>query len=102
MVEMLLSNKTFWPPVIGAYGASCIRDAIKRMAETETICVISKSGEKHAFGEIPRGLYLDLLGFFPPIIEHFGMLASRTKIQPNLDVLESAKRFREIICHADP
>lgn len=107
-MEMLLSsNKDFcWPPVIGAYGAVCIRDAIQRMLETEKICAVSKRGEKPTFGEIPQGLYRDLLRLFPPIIMHFERIAypkSRTKIPPpNVDVLEPATRFGKIISRVNP
>ncbi|MBI5004707.1 MAG: hypothetical protein HZC04_00765 [Candidatus Lloydbacteria bacterium] len=107
-MEMILSlNKDFcWPPIIGAYGAVCIRDAIQHMLETEKICAVSKSGEKPAFGEIPRGLYRDLLKFFPPIIMHFERIAHpefRTKIPPpSVGVLESAIRFGKIIGRVNP
>lgn len=91
--------------MIGLYGASSIKDAIQRMIVTKKIGTISKDGEQPSQGEIPRGLYLDLLEFFPPSISHFERDAypeSRARIAPDLDVSKSAMQFGEIICLVHP
>lgn len=98
-------HDSFKPTVLGAFGASAIRDAIKRAIETGIVCTISRAGEHPSQGEIPYGLYLDLLEFFPPAISHFERIVhpeSRSRIAPDLKVFALANLCQEIICRAHP
>lgn len=90
-------------PVIGLYGAYCIKTAITRMLTVGKTGGIAKTGEEPLQNQIAPGVYFCLLEFFPPLIMYFDNARHpEPSVSFDDDMFRYAKRCQDIIYKVSP